>query len=99
MRTKIRYSHRQSIRTELPFTMIDEAQLNTWLARIKLPERDLRELSFCASNKPAKVHAWVQELPMTRISYVCSLLYQALPEVARLNIAPEQRLEMLESLR
>lgn len=79
--------------------MIDKEKLNSWLARIKLPERDLDELSFCASNKPARVRTWVQELPMTRVSYVCSLLYQALPEVARLKIAPEQRLEMLESLR
>lgn len=79
--------------------MIDETTLNDWLARINLPERDLRELSFCASNKPSRVQAWVQELPMTRVSYVCSLLYQALPEVARLQIGPGQRLEMLESLR
>lgn len=79
--------------------MIDETTLTAWLARIKLPERDLDALSFCASNKPARVRAWVQELPMTRVSYVCSLLYQALPEVARLKIAPAQRLEMLECLR
>src|SRR5690625_6159430 len=76
--------------------MIDETTLNVWLARIKLPERDLDALSFCASNKPARVRAWVQELPMTRVSYVCSLLYQALPEVARLKIAPAQRLERSE---
>jgi cyclic-di-GMP-binding protein len=79
--------------------MMDEAKLKTWLERIKLPERDLDELSFCASSKAAKVGDWVQGLPMTRISYVCSLLYQALPEVARLKVAPEQRIEMLELLR
>src|SRR5690625_7848564 len=79
--------------------MIDETTLTAWLARIKVPERDLDALSFCASNKPARVRAWVQELPMTRVSYVCSLLYQALPEVARLKIAPAQRLEMPEGLR
>ncbi|MDQ2076471.1 hypothetical protein [Marinimicrobium sp. ABcell2] len=79
--------------------MMDETKLNQWLERIKLPERDLDELSFCASNKAGAVRDWVQELPMTRTSYVCSMLYQALPEVARLKTAPETRMEMLEVLR
>lgn len=71
---------------------------NELLSRFKVPPQDLEALSFCAA-KPAKVAEWAQALPMTRISYVSSLLYKALPEVARLKVAPQARLDMLEALR
>lgn len=68
------------------------------LNRFKVPPQDLDSLSFCAS-KPAKVKAWVEELPLTRISYVSSLLYKALPEIGRLKTDPQTRLAMLEAIR
>lgn len=79
--------------------MKDAEQIRTVLERLKLPAQDLTQLSFCGGNKPGKVRDWVESLPVMRISYVCSLLYQSLPEIARLKVAPEQRLEMLEHLR
>ncbi len=79
--------------------MKDEEQIRTLLERLKLPPQDLTQLSFCGGNRPAKVRDWVESLPVMRISYVCSLLYQSLPEIARLKVAPDPRLEMLEHLR
>lgn len=79
--------------------MKDDQQIPTLLERLKLPPQDLTQLSFCGGSKPSKVRDWVESLPVMRISYVCSLLYQSLPEIARLKVAPEQRLEMLEYLR
>lgn len=68
-------------------------------AELNLPPQDLTELEFCQSNKPAKVLAWVNSLPATRANHTSVLLYQALPQIARLDIAPAKRLEMLEHLR
>lgn len=79
--------------------MKDDQQIHTLLGRLKLPPQDLTQLSFCGGSKPSKVRDWVESLPVMRISYVCSLLYQSLPEIARLRVAAEQRLEMLEHLR
>lgn len=67
-------------------------------SRFKVPPQDLESLSFCAS-KPAKVEAWAEALPATRVSYVSSLLYKALPEIVRLKTDPGTRLAMLECLR
>ncbi|WP_347330639.1 hypothetical protein [Marinimicrobium locisalis] len=78
--------------------MIAETPPNELLSRCKVPQQDLEALSFCAT-KPAKVAEWAQALPMTRINYVSSLLYKALPEIARLKAGPQARLEMLEALR
>lgn len=78
--------------------MTVETPVKEWLNRFKVPPQDLDNLSFCA-NQPAKVGAWARGLPLTRISYVSSLLYKALPEVARLKTGPETRLAMLEALR
>lgn len=78
--------------------MTAETPLKELLSRLKVPPQELDSLSFCAS-KPAKVEAWVESLPHTRVSYVSSMLYKALPEVARLKTDPETRLAMLEALR
>lgn len=71
---------------------------NELLNRFKVPPQDLDTLSFCAP-KAAKVADWVRALPMTRISFVSSLLYKALPEIGRLKTTPQVRLDMLEALR
>ncbi len=71
---------------------------NDLLNRFKVPPQDLDTLSFCAP-KSAKVAEWVRALPMTRISFVSSLLYKALPEIGRLKTTPQTRLDMLEALR
>ncbi|WP_341937284.1 hypothetical protein [Marinimicrobium sp. C2-29] len=78
--------------------MTADTPLTELLSRFKVPSQDLEALSFCAS-KPAKVNAWVEALPMTRISYVSTLIYRALPEIARLKTGAENRLAMLEALR
>ena len=78
--------------------MTPETSVPTLLSRLKAPESDLDSLSIGAA-KPAKLQAWVDALPRTRVSYVTSLLYRLLPEVVRLKVAPEQRLELLEILR
>ena len=68
------------------------------LSRLKVPLQDLDGLSFCAT-KAAAVAQWVGSLPMTRISYVSSLLYKALPEVGRLkDLGASTRLNILEAL-
>lgn len=78
--------------------MTPETSIPTLLSRLKTPVPDIDSLSI-GSTKPAKLQAWVDALPRTRVSYVTSLLYRLLPEVTRLRVAPEQRLELLEILR
>lgn len=67
--------------------------------RIKLPPQDLESLSFCKGCRPQDVAAWADSLPATRVNHTSVILYKALPEVARLQAKPNQRLAMLESLR
>lgn len=69
------------------------------LSQFILPAQDLRALSFCTSTRPAKVKQWAESLPATRMSHTSVLLYKALPEIVRLAVEAESRLEMLESLR
>lgn len=78
--------------------MIADMPPNELLNRFKVPLQDLDTLSFCAP-KPAKVAEWVEALPMTRINFVSTLLYKALPEIGRLKASPQARLNMLEALR
>ncbi len=68
-------------------------------SRLTLPEQDLSKLSFCNSNRVARVKEWVESLPATRISYTGVQLYKALPELARLKTEPSTRIQMLEDLR
>ncbi|TQV71842.1 hypothetical protein FKG94_19565 [Exilibacterium tricleocarpae] len=69
------------------------------LSQFILPAQDVKALSFCKSPRAAKVKQWAQTLPATRMNRTGALLYQALPEVVRLNTSAENRLEMLEGLR
>jgi len=75
------------------------AHIDSLLARIKLPPQDQTTLSFCGSSKAKSVRKWAAELTATRISHTSVQLYQALPEVNRLEATASTRLEMLESLR
>jgi hypothetical protein len=74
-------------------------RVQTLLKRINLPPQDMERLTFCRGSKPAKVEAWVNTLPLTRVNHVSGMLYKALPEIVRLKTSASNRLEMLESLR
>lgn len=67
--------------------------------RLRLPEQNQPILSFCQSNRAGKVADWASHLPATRINHTSVVLYQALPEVCRLDTSPTNRLEILEHLR
>lgn len=68
------------------------------LSQFKLPPQDIKLLSFCESNKPSKVRAWVGDLKMTQVKATGVALYQAVPEVNHLLTDAKTRYEMLESL-
>ncbi|UTF58623.1 hypothetical protein [Gilvimarinus sp. DA14] len=69
------------------------------LARLRLPEPELKQLSFCKSPTPKSVSAWVDALPLTRTSFVSALLYSAVPELARLKTDGENHLQLIEAVR
>ncbi len=69
------------------------------ISRLRRPEQDLATLSFCQSNKAARVKTWAESLPVTRINHVSVLLYKAIPELSRIKSTPANRLQMLETLR
>lgn len=77
--------------------MSDDA-LKSLIQQLKLPPKNLAKLSFCPT-KASKVREWVESLPATRISSSSVMLYQSLPELARLDNNPLHRLEMLEAMR
>src|SRR5690554_5510397 len=79
--------------------MTVDARLHTLLNRLSLPPQDLPQLTFCEGCKEAQVRAWVKALPMTQINVISTLLYKAVPEIARLKTSPATRLAMLEMLR
>lgn len=68
------------------------------LAQFKLPPQDIDLLSFCESNKLAKVKAWVEDLKLTQIKTTSIELYEALPEIAHLKTDPRARFDLLEAL-
>ena len=67
--------------------------------KLRLPEQDQASLSFCSSTHANKVAAWASQLPATRTNHTSVLLYQALPEICRLQTAATNRLEILEQVR
>lgn len=69
------------------------------LKKLRLPTLEQNSLSFCDSSKASRVAAWAAQLPATQIAHTSVLLYQALPEVTRLDTSASNRLEMLEHLR
>src|SRR5687768_3723240 len=68
------------------------------LAQFKLPPQDITLLSFCESNKLAKVQAWVDDLKVTQVKSTSIELYEALPEIAHLKVDARTRFDMLEAL-
>ncbi len=56
-------------------------------------------LQFCNSTKAEVVSVWAENLPAIRIAQTSALLYQALPEINKLQTSADNRLAMLESLR
>ncbi|MCP8899547.1 hypothetical protein [Gilvimarinus xylanilyticus] len=73
--------------------------LQELLARLRLPEPELKQLSFCKSPTPKSVSQWVDSLPLTQTSFVSAVLYSALPELARLKTDGDNHLQLLEIVR
>lgn len=69
------------------------------VTRLRLPEQDQPVLSFCSGNSANRVAAWAHQLPAPRTNQTSVLLYQALPEICRLQTSASNRLEILEHLR
>lgn len=67
--------------------------------QLNVPIQDLAQLSFCDGTRDSSVKAWVRSLPLTQVAFVSGLLYQALPDVARLQTTPASRIHILENLR
>ena len=64
----------------------------------QLPAQNLKNLSFCKTETDA-VAEWVSSLPVANLGTTTRSLYEAIDEVNRLKIAPQQRLDFLEALR
>lgn len=79
--------------------MTSEPSRQALLNRLKLPEPDLRQLSFCKSPTVKSMEQWVDTLPLTRTSFISAVLYAALPELARLKTDSENHFSLLEVVR
>jgi hypothetical protein len=66
--------------------------------KLDIPAQDLAALSFCRSE-PDAIKAWVRTLPMANLGSVTRSLYQALGELNRIKLSPQQRFDILENLR
>lgn len=73
--------------------------INQLLEQLNVPIQDMAQLTFCDGSRDSSVKAWVRSLPLTQVQFVSTLLYQALPEVARFQTAPANRIQILEILR
>ena len=69
------------------------------LAKLKLPEPDLKGLSFCKSATSANVAQWIDAQPLTQTRYISAILYAALPELARLKTDAQTHLDILDQVR
>lgn len=65
--------------------------------RLKVPQQDLQAVSLFASSGDA-AKAWAQGLPVANPLVVASQLTQALDEINRCKLHPEQRFEILDAL-
>lgn len=79
--------------------MNTDSSLLELIDKLRLPLQEQNSLSFCDGNRASRVAAWAAQLPATQITHTSVLLYQALPEVVRLDTSSANRLEMLEYLR
>lgn len=78
--------------------MADQNSIKIIFSKLKLPQQDIDLLTFCKSNRAAKVAAWVDDLKTTQVIKTCGLLYQAIPQVNRLNTPYIERKAMLDTL-
>jgi hypothetical protein len=69
------------------------------LAQLKLPEPELKALSFCKSATASSVAAWIDAQPLTQTRHISAVLYAALPELARLKTDAQTHIDILEQLR
>lgn len=69
------------------------------LASINLPPQESSRLSFCGSGKASVVREWVDNLQATKVMKTSGILYNAVPEIARLKTDYHNRFEILECLR
>lgn len=72
---------------------------HTLLSRLKVPEQTLDKLSFCKSPTVRHVQHWINTLPATQTGFVANILCTALPELIQLKVAPQTRLQLLETVR
>lgn len=66
--------------------------------RLQLPRQDIEMLPFCGSNKASKVIEWTNSLKVTQSLGTCNQLYQAIPQVLRLQASAIERKQMLDAL-
>ncbi len=76
-----------------------QADLNSLITALELPDTNLNSLSFCKSSRVAALTSWVESLPVTQMNRTGTILYKAVPEIPRLNTSAGNRLEILEALR
>lgn len=66
--------------------------------RITVPEPDLDRLSFC-ETAPGALAEWVIGLPMANTADTAAQVRQATWEIARLDVGPRDRMDLLEQVR
>jgi len=69
------------------------------LKQLKLPEPELKNLSFCKNASVASVAQWIDAQPLTQTRYISAVLYAALPELARLKTDAQTHLGLLDQVR
>lgn len=66
--------------------------------RLRLPRQDLERSSFFTCKSQA-VEQWVSDLPKANIGQTTRQLFQAVTELNRVRLLPDERLKILELLR
>jgi len=66
--------------------------------KLNVPEQNLGNLSFTEAT-PESIELWVSDLPMANLGELSRQLYRAINELNRLKCAPDDRSQMLESIR
>lgn len=66
--------------------------------RLRIPRQDLESSSFFTCKAQA-AEQWVTELPKANIGQTTRLIYQAISELNRVRLLPDERLNILEALR
>lgn len=79
--------------------MSQEIDLSALLDALQVQEATQPKLSFCSGKKAARIADWVDELKTNPVSVVAARLYTCLPELVKLKVDPQVRLEMLDVVR